>query len=231
MHRAKHLWAPVLFLLPICISLNPLSSSQSSALRTSNPNIKKESGEELLVRVWNGVQEAQTRYSSGCGRITETRTSKLLAQPLIFRGRFCASGTEKFQLEYIEPEPLRLVYNHQYLNVTTGREKRTTEVLEIGDAVARTQRYFSTADSVRNLKNSFEIELEESSASYKMKLVPRSRRFKQRVNYVIVVLRKSDFLLRTLEIDGKSGVNSVFSIEIDNFNTSAGEDVFKVYKP
>jgi hypothetical protein len=231
MSCAKCFYAVILCLPLIFGSPDLLSGSQESPSRTQSPSVEKNKGEELLARVWKGVQDAQTRYSSGCGRITETRTSKLLVRPLVFRGRFCASGTEKFQLEYFEPEPVRLVFNRQYLNVTTGRETKNTEVLDIGAAVARTQRYFSTADSIRNLKSNFVIDLEESAVFYKMKLVPRSQRFKQRVNYVAVVLRKNDFLLRTLEIDGKSGVNSVFSIEMDALNADISEDVYKVHKP
>jgi len=48
---------------------------------------------------------------------------------------------------------------------------------------------------------------------------------------VIVKLGKDDFLLRSLEIDGKSGVNSVFTIQITALNLEISEDTFKVYRP
>lgn len=94
--------------------------------------------DDVLTRIWNGVQQAQTRYATGCGNIAETRTSHLLAKPMVFRGKFCADGMERFFLEYSEPEIIRIRFNHDYLNVTTGNGKRT-EVFEVGGHVRRTQ--------------------------------------------------------------------------------------------
>lgn len=227
MSFAKQFGTALLCLLPVFVGLNPLFCQEGA--RPSNAG--SETGDQLLARIWNGIQEAETKYTSGCGRITETRTSKLLVRPLIFRGTFCASGKDKFKLEYFEPEPLRLVFNRDCLNVTTGRDKKRTDVLNIGDNVARTQRYFSKENSLKNLKQNFEITVRQSPFSYEMKFVPRSQRFKQKINYVVVTLRKNDFLLSALEIDGKSGVNSIFVIEIDSLNKKIGEDVYKVYRP
>ena len=186
----------------------------------------------LLARIWDGVQAAQKKYTSACGTITETRTSALLARPLVFHGRFCAEGMDRFSLEYEGPDPIRLRFNQDYLNVTTGHgAETTTEVLEVGQHVRRTQAYFSQANSIQNLKHNFVITLREDSKVYEMKLVPRSSRFASRVNYVIVKLLKDSFLLRTLEVDGKSGVDSVFDIQVTDVNPKINEDTFRVYKP
>jgi hypothetical protein len=64
-----------------------------------------------------------------------------------------------------------------------------------------------------------------------MKLVPRSEAFRRRLNYLVVKLNKRDFLLRSLEVDGKSGVNSVFAIEVSSVNPKIPADTFEVYKP
>jgi outer membrane lipoprotein-sorting protein len=228
---ARRLFTGILYLTQVSFVINPLFGNQDRSSQLEKPKAAKEGGDELLLRIWTGVQEAQKRYSTGCGTITEVRTSKLLIRPLTFRGKFCASGTDKFQLEYTEPEPIRLVFDHKYLNVTTGIKKKITEVLDIGDAVSRVQRYFSAGDSLKNIRKSFIAEIEESPDFYTMKLLPRSRQFIQRVNYVVVVLGKRDFLLKKLEVDGKGGVNSVFSIDIDALNTEINDDVFRVIKP
>jgi outer membrane lipoprotein-sorting protein len=47
----------------------------------------------------------------------------------------------------------------------------------------------------------------------------------------VVKLNKRDFLLRSLEVDGKSGVNSVFAIEVSSVNPKIPADTFEVYKP
>jgi outer membrane lipoprotein-sorting protein len=185
---------------------------------------------ELMKRIWGGVQQAQQKYNSACGTITETRTSTLLAKPMVFHGTFCADGMTRFALEYTDPDPMRIRFNQDYLNVTTGGGKRT-EVMEVGGNVRRTQSFFSKENSLENLQKSFVIDAREADRLFEMKLTPRSDRFRSRVNYVVVKLAKDDFLLRSLEVDGKSGVNSVFTIAITSFNTAIPPGTFEVIKP
>jgi hypothetical protein len=64
-----------------------------------------------------------------------------------------------------------------------------------------------------------------------MKLVPRSEAFRRRLNYLVVKLNRRDFLLRSLEVDGKSGVNSVFAIDVNSVNPKIPAETFEVYKP
>ena len=182
----------------------------------------------LLSRVWDGIQQAQKKYTSMCGTITETRTSNLMVKPLVLRGKFCAEGTTRFSLEYFEPSSMRVRFNENYVNVTTGGN---TEVMEIGKSVRRAQSYFGRENSLGNLKKNFTISLQEDSRDYQMKLVPRTDTFRNRLNYLIVKLDKQEFLLRSLEVDGKSGVNSVFAIDVNSMNPKIPADMFEVYKP
>jgi hypothetical protein len=184
----------------------------------------------LLQRVWDGVQAAQKKYTATCGTVTETRTSVLLARPLVFHGKYCAEGMNRFSLEYTAA--IRLRYNGDYLNVTTTRGgEKTTEVLQVGQQVRRTQAYFSRENSIQNLKRNFTITLRENGTAYEMRLVPKSSRFASRVNYVVVKLLKDSFLLSSLEVDGKSGVRSVYQIQVTDLNPKIDEEMFEVYKP
>jgi len=182
----------------------------------------------LLSRIWDGVQQAQKKYTSSCGTITETRTSSLMARPLVLHGKFCAEGMTRFALEYSEPSKVRIRFNQDYLNVTIGDK---TEVLEVGSNVRRTQSYFSRENSIGNLQKNFTITAREDGADYEMKLVPRTDAFRRRLNYLVVKLDKNDFLLRSLEVDGKSGVNSVFVIDVNSLNPKIPPETFEVYKP
>ncbi|MFZ0956719.1 MAG: hypothetical protein WAN60_10285 [Candidatus Sulfotelmatobacter sp.] len=64
-----------------------------------------------------------------------------------------------------------------------------------------------------------------------MKLVPRTDNFRRKLNYLVVKLDKEKFLLRSLEVDGKSGVNSVFVIDVSSLNPKIPAKTFEVYKP
>lgn len=192
------------------------------------PGVLAAQSDALLSRVWDGVQQAQKKYTSMCGTITETRTSNLMMKPMVLRGKFCAEGTTKFSLDYIEPLSMRIRFNENYVNVTTGDK---TEVTEIGKSVRRAQSYFGRENSLGNLKKNFTITVREDGRDYQMKLVPRTDTFRSRLNYLVVKLDKRDFRLRSLEVDGKSGVNSVFAIDINSMNPNIPPDMFEVYKP
>ena len=111
--------------------------------------------DDLLMRIWNGVQQAQGKFTTGCGSVVETRTSKLMVKPMVLRGKFCAEGMTRFSLEYFAPNDLRIRFNTDYLNVTGGDGK--TEVLEIGSGVRRAQSAFSRENSIEGLKKNFTI--------------------------------------------------------------------------
>ncbi len=192
------------------------------------PGVLAAQSDDLASRILEGVQQAQKKYTSNCGTITETRTSSLLVKPLVLRGHFCSEGTTRFSLDYFEPSSMRIRFNENYLSVTTGGK---TEVTEIGKSVRRGQSYFGRDNSIGNLKKNFTITTQEDSRDYQMKLVPRSDNFRRKLNYLIVKLDKQNFMLHSLEVDGKSGVNSVFVIDITSVNPKIPPDTFEVHKP
>jgi outer membrane lipoprotein-sorting protein len=192
------------------------------------PRVSAGQSDNLLNQVWNGIQQAQKKYTSMCGTIIETRTSDLMVKPLVLHGKFCAEGTTKFSLEYVEPSRMSIRFNDNYLNVTSGGN---TQVREIGKNVRRVQSYFGGENSLGNVKKNFTITVNEDGPDYQMKLVPRTNTFRDKLNFMIVKLDKKDFLLRSLQVDGKSGVNSVFVIDITSMNPKIPKDTFEVYKP
>jgi len=185
--------------------------------------------DDLLMRVWNGVQQAQGKFTTGCGSVVETRTSKLMVKPMVLHGKFCAEGMTRFSLEYFAPNSMHIRFNTDYLNVTNG--DGNTEVLEIGSGVRRAQSSFSRENSIEGLKKNFAIVAQENSREYELRFVPRTDAFRRRMNYLVVKLDKHDFLPRSLEVDGKSGVNSVFLINFTSTNQKLPAETFEVYKP
>jgi len=192
------------------------------------PGALASESDDLLNQVWGGIQQAQKKYTSMCGTMTETRTSNLMTKPLVLHGKFCAEGTTRFALDYFEPSSMHVRFNENYVNVTSGGK---TEVREIGKSVRRAQSYFGRENSLGNLKKNFTITVREDNRDYLMRLVPRSNTFRERLNYLVVKVDKADFLLRSLEVDGKSGVNSIFAIEVTSMNPEIPAKMFEVYKP
>ena len=193
------------------------------------PHLLPAQSDDLLMRIWNGVQQAQTKFTTGCGSVVETRTSRLMVKPMVLRGKFCADGMTRFSLEYFAPNALRIRFDTDYLNVISGDGE--TQVLDIGSGVRRAQSSFSRENSIEGLKKNFTITAVENSREYEMKFVPRTEAFRRRLNYLVVKLDKHDFLPRSLEVDGKSGVNSVFRIDFSSLNAKLPAETFEVSKP
>jgi outer membrane lipoprotein-sorting protein len=193
------------------------------------PCLLRAQSDDLLMRIWNGEQQAQNKFTTGCGSVVETRTSKLMTKPMVLHGKFCAEGTTRFALEYFAPNAMRIRFNTDYMNVTNGDGK--TEVIEIGSGVRRAQSAFSRENSIQGLKKNFTITALESGREYELRFVPRSEPFRRRLNYLVVKLDKHDFLPRSLEVDGKSGVNSVFLINFTTLNAKLPAETFEVTKP
>ncbi|HEY0308332.1 MAG TPA: hypothetical protein VGB94_09230 [Acidobacteriaceae bacterium] len=193
------------------------------------PGVLHAQSDELLTHLWQGIQQAQQKVTTACGTVTETRTSRLMVRPMVLHGKFCMEGTTKFMLEYFAPHAMHIRFNVDYLNVSS--DGQPAEAFEIGNSVRRAQSSFSRENSIDRLKKDFTITVQESVRVYEMKLVPRSERFRRRLNYMVVKLDKRDFLPRSLEVDGKSGVNSVFAIDITTVNATIPQETFTVTKP
>ena len=169
-----------------------------------------------------------TRSAALAVAVSRASSSCRMILPLVLRGKFCAEGTTKFSLEYVEPSSMKIRFNENYLNVTTGDN---TQVSEIGKNVHRVQTYFGGENSLGNVKKNFTITMQEDGRDYQMKLMPRTNTFRDKLNYIVIKLDKKEFLLRSLEVDGKSGVNSVFVIDVNSMNPKSPADTFEVYKP
>ena len=198
-----------------------LASSISPAILTAQ-------SDDLLARIWTAEQQAQATFTTACGTVTEVRISKLMVKPLVLHGKFCAEGTNRFMLEYAEPNPMRIRLNDSYLNVKIDGGK--TQVMDIGNDVHRVQSSFGGQNSIETLKKDFTVTAQEDRLDFEMKLIPRSENLRRRFNYLVVKLNKRDFLPRSLEVDSKSGVNSVFTFDITSKNIKLPEDTFEVLK-
>jgi len=184
--------------------------------------------DHLLARIWDGVQQAQAHTTTACGTVVETRSSPLMVKPLVLKGKFCAEGAVRFWLEYLPPHALTVRFNADYLNAT-GSDGQT-EILEIGSGVRRAQATFSREGSIAGLQKDFSITVAENDREYEMKFVPRTEAFRKRLNSLVVKLNKRTFLPRSIEVDGRSGVNSVFAIDITSINEKLPAAIFEVKK-
>ncbi|HEV2619027.1 MAG TPA: outer membrane lipoprotein carrier protein LolA [Acidobacteriaceae bacterium] len=182
--------------------------------------------DDLLARIMTGEQQAQAKFTTACGTVTEIRTSRLMVKPMVLRGKFCAEGTDRFMLAYGAPNAMEMRLNGNYLNIKAAGTK--TQVMDIGGDVRRIQSSFGGQNSMEHLKKDFTVTAQENNLDFELRLVPRAETLRRKFNYLVVKLNKRDFLPRSLEVDGKGGVNSVFTFDISSVNIKLPEDTFEV---
>jgi outer membrane lipoprotein-sorting protein len=216
--------AAIVLALALACSLLPLARAerrdQQGSTSTSN---------EIFDRIWRGAEQAEKKHQNGCGTLTETRTSPLLARPLVMRGTFCANSNARFRLDYVTPSPIRIIYNEGVVNVSTDAG-RNVEAFDIGSAVGRVREYFGGANARRNVERDFRIDAQETSDRYTLRLTPVSGRISRSVTRVEVDFGRTDFMPLRLEIRGKSGVTSVFDIRIDTLDGALSPTFFDVFR-
>jgi outer membrane lipoprotein-sorting protein len=192
------------------------------------PGLLTAQSDDLLTRIWQGMQQSHAKITTICGTMTETRTSKLLVKPMVLHGRFCAAGADRFMLEYAKPDSMIIRFNNDYLNITADGK---TEAMDVSGDVRHAQSDYANESSPENLEKKFTVTAQEDSRDFELRLVPRSQMMRHRLNYLDVRLNKQSFLPRSVEVDGKSGVNSVFVFEITSENARLPENTFEVVKP
>ena len=147
----------------------------------------------------------------------------------MLHGKFCAEGTDRFMLEYFQPNPMKILLNGDALSISTAGGK--TQVMNIGKDIRHVQVSLSGKNSIEVLQKDFTIALQENSQDFVMKLVPRTSSLRRRLNYMIVSLNKQNFLPRAVEVDGKNGVNSVLTIHMTTMNKKLPENILKEIQP
>jgi outer membrane lipoprotein-sorting protein len=188
-----------------------------------------EAARSLLERIWGGVQQAQ-QHATACGSLVESRTSPLLARPLVLRATFCVQGVTGFRISYSEPEPLTIIYRDKYVNVVHDRERRT-EAFEAGAGVARAMEYFGPSASIDRITRDFRVDAEEGPRGYVLRMTPTTGRFKARVGSIVAEFDARDFRITRLEIAGRNGVTSDFDVRIEQLDVPLDPATFTLYRP
>ena len=180
--------------------------------------------DDLLARILAGSQQAQTKFNTVCGKMTETRTSPLMSKPMVLKGKFCTQGSSKFSIAYSAPHPMQLWLNGSDLTMTTDKGK--TRHVDIGRDLRRVQATFNGKAPSDSLKKDFAATEQQTASEFEVKLVPRAERLHRRINSLDIKLDKQTFLPRMFTIVGSNGVTSVFVFDVTSMNAKLPAGTF-----
>ncbi len=171
---------------------------------------------EALVR---RVSQVQASLKTLRADFEQRRTSRLLAQPSVSRGRFYFEAPDSVRWDYTSPRPMTVLLTGGVATTYRPLEKRA-ERIEVGRAQRRVFRFISAAEPLDKLMAYFSFTFRDPGAggNYTLLLKPTAHMIKKRLRSVEIEIDRQSLLpirVAYTEPDGDSTQYSFSAIEMN----------------
>lgn len=152
-------------------------------------------GAEKLAAIVQRVSQAQAGTKTLQARFEQKRTSRLLAEPSLSRGRFYFNAPDQVRWEYEPPQQMSVLLTGGVALTYRPAEKRA-ERIEVGRRQRKVFRFLGAAEPLDELKHYFAFTLRDrgDDSNYLLTLDPASNLVKKRVKRVEVEIDRARFL-------------------------------------
>ncbi len=176
-------------------------------------------GAEKLAALVQRVTQVQTSAKTLQSDFEQHKTSRLLAEPSVSRGRFYYKAPDSVRWEYVEPRRMTVLLTGGVALTYRPAEKRAERV-EVGRSQRRVLRFISAAEPLEKLKEYFSFTFRDpgDEGNYSLMLQPTVHQIKKRLKQVdIEIDRKSLLPVRVgyTEADGDSTTYIFSDIEMN----------------
>jgi outer membrane lipoprotein-sorting protein len=167
-------------------------------------------------------------------RFTETTVNQLLKEPMVARGRFYLTKPDSVMWEYTSPESMQFVIaKNEYVGYFPNRKR--AERRDIRRWSEQIFRFFGLGQASHELRNFYDIRLEEPGPSmkrtYLLVLDPKKRRIKKRVESVRFWVDRASLLPVKVEYRDKSGNTRVVRFERVQVNPDLSASLYRLKIP
>lgn len=165
-------------------------------------------GAEKLAALVQRVTQVQAGTTTLQARFEQRKTSRLLAEPTVSRGRFYYKNPDMVRWEYETPRPMTVLLAGGVVITYRPAEKRAERV-EVGRMQRRVFRFVGAAEPLDRLKQSFSFTFRDpgDDSNYTLLLNPTSHLIKKRLRQVeleIDRVRMMPVAVSYIEADGDS---------------------------
>ena len=196
-------------------------------------------GAEKLAALVQRVSQVQTSATTLTADFEQRKTSRLLVEPSVSRGKFNFKAPDSVRWDYAEPRQMTVLLTGGVAITYRPAEKRAERV-EVGRAQRRVLRFVSAAEPLEKLREYFTFTLRDPGepGDYTLLLKPTSRTIKKRLQSVEIEIDRHSFLpvrVAYTEADGDSTTYAFSNIErnrpqlSDLFSLSLPQDVTVVH--
>lgn len=182
-------------------------------------------GADKLEALVQRVSQVQASLKTLSADFVQRRTSRLLAEPSVSRGKFYFQAPDSVRWDYTSPRPMTVLLAGGVAITYRPLEKRA-ERIEVGRAQRRVFRFLSAAEPLDKLMGYFTFTFRDPgpSGNYTLLLKPTAHQIKKRLQSVEIEIDRHSLLpvrVAYAEPDGDSTEYSFSAIEM-NKPQSAG---------
>lgn len=165
-------------------------------------------GADKLAALVQRVTQVQAGTTTLQARFEQKKTSRLLAEPSLSRGRFFYKAPDMVRWEYESPTPMTVLLAEGVALTYRPAEKRAERV-EVGRLQRRVFRFVGAAEPLDRLKQNFSFTFRDpgDDSNYTLLLNPTSHLIKKRLRQVEVEIdrvRMMPVAVSYVEADGDS---------------------------
>ena len=222
----------ILLILPALMLILPLSNvaargedSSMADARTAEPTL------EWILRRFDARQkETITLVAS----FTEQKDLKLLARPVISRGKFYYHRPNQVRWEYLGPDRKVFVITESVYLAYYPSLKRAEEVPIKKFVGKRLFRFLGVGQSIDDLARYYDFELAPESGiegTHLLILTPRKKRMRERVAEMKIWVDAETFLPRQLAYVESDGDSTLLSFDDIRANTEVEARQFRIVLP
>ncbi|MFQ5876785.1 MAG: outer membrane lipoprotein carrier protein LolA [Acidobacteriota bacterium] len=200
----------------LCYGVMPAVLASGTNGRPAGPD-----GEASLERVLERFDRAQREATTMVAEFTERKELRLLAEPLVSRGRFYFNRPNQVRWEYTEPERrVFVITERKYIAYYPALKK--AEEVQIKKFIGRRLfRYLGVGQSIEDLSKYYEFRLAPESdlpGTRLLVLTPRKRRIREHMAEMKIWVDGDTFLPRQVqytEVDGDSTLLAFHDLRVN----------------
>ncbi|MBZ5589145.1 MAG: outer membrane lipoprotein carrier protein LolA [Acidobacteriia bacterium] len=189
-------------------------------------------GADKLAALVQRVSQLQASAATLTADFEQRKTSRLLAEPSVSRGKFYFRAPDSVRWEYEAPRPMTVLLTGGVAITYRPVEKRAERV-EVGRAQRRVLRFISAAEPLEKLLAYFSFTFRDpgEAGNYTLLLKPTSHQIKKRLQVVEIEIDRHSLLPVRVAYTEADGDTTAYAFSKIERNQPQASDLFSLSLP
>ncbi len=186
--------------------------------------------EETIEKLLEEMQKTQEKIETIKADFNQKKVSKVFSTPQYLKGIIYFKKPDFIRWEYQEPEPFITFVEKEEFKVYYPSLKKL-KLGKIGRLRGRVFSILFAQEPLQKLKNHFIIELRKKREEDILILIPQTFKLKKYWTKWVLVVDKSNFLPKSIEVYEKDGDFTLVEFKNIKINVPLEEEIFKFTPP